>query len=58
MSKLRPESPAMITPEKRQVVAMVSDDSVQDMIEQIDENPERICWTEDDFFRHLLCSRD
>ena len=49
VSKLRPESPAMITPEKRQVVAMVTDDSVQDMIEMIDAEPERICWTEDDF---------
>jgi hypothetical protein len=49
VSKLRPESPAMITPEKRQVVAMVTDDSVQDMLERIDEQPQRICWTEDDF---------
>jgi len=48
-SKLRPESPAMITPEKRQVVAMVTDDSVQDMVEMIDAEPDRICWTEDDF---------
>lgn len=54
VSKLRPESPAMITPEKRQVVAMVSDDSVQEMIEQLDENPERICWTEDDFLETFL----
>ena len=49
VSKLRPESPAMITPEKRQVVAMVTDDSVQDMVEMIDAEPDRICWTEDDF---------
>ena len=51
VSRLRSESPAMITPEKRQVVAMVTDDSVQDMIEKIDEHPERICWTEGDFFQ-------
>ena len=54
VSKLRTESAAMVTPEKRQVVAMVTDDSVQEMIEQIDENPERICWTEDDFLETFL----
>jgi hypothetical protein len=54
VSKLRPESPAMITPEKRQVVAMVTDDSVQDMVEMIDAEPDRICWTEDDFLEIFL----
>ena len=49
VSKVRPESQAMITPEKRQVVAMVTDDSVQEMVTQIEEYPERICWTEEDF---------
>jgi hypothetical protein len=54
VSKLRTESAAMVTPEKRQVVAMVTDDSVQEMIEVLDENPERICWTEDDFLETFL----
>ena len=54
VSKLRTESAAMVTHEKRQVVAMVTDDSVQEMIEQIGENPEQICWTEDDFLETFL----
>ena len=54
VSKLRTESEAMVTPEKEQVVAMVTDDSVQEMVEQIGENPERICWTEDDFLEIFL----
>ena len=48
-SSLNPESPAMITPEKRQVVAMVSDDSVQDMNQIIDDAPFKVCWVESDF---------
>jgi hypothetical protein len=54
VSKLRTESAAMVTHEKLQVVAMVTDDSVQEMTEVLDENPERICWTEDDFLETFL----
>jgi hypothetical protein len=49
ISTVNPEAPAMITPEKRQVVAMVSDDSVQDMTQLIDDAPYKVCWTEQDF---------
>ena len=40
---------AMITPEKRQVVAMVTDNCAQDIKSKLEEEPLRICWTEDDF---------
>lgn len=49
ISTVNPEAPAMITPEKRQVVAMVTDDSLQDMLELIDDAPYKVCWTEHDF---------
>ena len=49
ISGVRAESPAMITPEKRQVVAMVTDNCVQDIKAKLEEEPLRICWTEDDF---------
>lgn len=49
ISAVNPEAPAMITPEKLQVVAMVTDDSVQEMLQEIDEMPQKVCWTEQDF---------
>lgn len=49
ISAVNPEAPAMITPEKRQVVAMVSDDSIQDMTQLIEDAPYKVCWTEQDF---------
>jgi hypothetical protein len=49
ISTVNPEAPAMITPEKRQVVAMVTDDSVQEMLQLIEAAPFKVCWTEQDF---------
>lgn len=49
ISSVRPESPAMITSEKLQVVEMVADGAVQDITSKLEDNPEQICWTQDDF---------
>tara|TARA_R110000796_G_scaffold92676_1_gene197014 strand:- start:112 stop:1515 length:1404 start_codon:yes stop_codon:yes gene_type:complete len=46
---LRAESPAMMTPEKRQVVAMVTDDAVTDIQLAVEDKPDVICFTESDF---------
>jgi hypothetical protein len=49
ISSVRPESPAMITPEKLQVVEMVRDGAVQDITSKLEDSPEQICWTQQDF---------
>lgn len=49
ISSVRPESPAMITSEKLQVVEMVADSAVQDIVEKLEDYPEQICWTQQDF---------
>jgi len=49
ISSVRPESPAMITSEKLQVVEMVTDSAVQDIASLLADNPEQVCWTENDF---------
>jgi len=50
ISSIRPESPAMITPEKLQVVEMVKDGAVQEIMAVMEDNPEQVCWTEKMFF--------
>jgi hypothetical protein len=58
---LRAESPAMMTPEKRQVVAMVTDDAVTDIQLAVEDKPDVICFTESDFdnvwFEHDITKR-
>jgi hypothetical protein len=39
----------MITSEKLQVVEMVADSAVQDIVEKLEDYPEQICWTQQDF---------
>ena len=43
------EAEAMMTPEKRQVVAMVTDDAVTDIQLAVEDKPDVICFTESDF---------
>ena len=58
---LRAESPAMMTPEKRQVVAMVTDDAVTDIQLAVEDKSDVICFTESDFdniwFEHDITKR-
>ena len=49
VSGVRPESPAMITAEKLEVVEMVTDSAVEDIVNMLQDSPEKICWTENDF---------